>query len=219
MHNEFDEGDMADPPPIGGDFSDFSSRRTWWHQVLREYGFYSCYVTFLLLESDKNLLNYLLESGKEIYLLARHTNSKSLVMLFSQQPNMNMPLGFHEKVWKAATLEHAKEGYSIKFAQHFNIDITKFPCMIVFKDIRSPKHILIPLNQTTTDETANTVRHIFSVISQAVSNSDDPLKALAIYQTKNNINEKGTALFSDIRSFAGKTLEKAMEAWIKSKIG
>ena len=50
--------------------NDHRSVREWWHDVLRNYGYYSCYAIFLALPSDKEIIRYLTDYGRELDLIS-----------------------------------------------------------------------------------------------------------------------------------------------------
>jgi len=141
-------------PP--SDFKDKLALREWWHSILRDYGRYSCYAIFLALPSDKEIIRYLIDFGNEIDIIS---GEDCLVIALGksefrrsgfdekiQQPSIPERFSnFLEEMWSAAIKEQVSKGYSVKVAQLFNIEITKFPCLLIFQDIRSSDHALITL--------------------------------------------------------------------------
>lgn len=164
---------------------------------------------FLLLPSDKEVLRYLAEFGKELNIIS---GQECLVMALSRSEIKEV--GFDEDSWSTTILEHTNEGYSEKVARLFDIKLDQFPCMVVFQDIRTPDHIRIPLGDMTAEEIGKRMRTIFDTIREAVSKGDKPLAALAGHLKKEGWLGKGRAIFS----FAGKTFEKAIEISMKAYI-
>lgn len=203
--------------------------RKWWHIVLHDYGQFSCYAIFLLLPADKEALRYLTDFGRELDVIsgkncmvlalneAQFRRSQIDDDLVSLAP-YNRVLGFIEGIWKADIKEHALRGHSLKFAEYFNISFDKFPCLVVFHDIRSPEHIVISLQQMVAEEIAQELRIAFATIQQAALIKSNPLTALDNYRKNDDSAKKRTAVISELRGIAGKTLETVMEAWIKASI-
>lgn len=189
------------------------SLRTWWHSILRKHGQHSCYAVFLLLPSDKEAIRYLSEFGKELDLI---TGKECLVIAFGKT-EFKSPK-FDDGIWSALVDEHVAEGVSVKIAKMFNLEFTQFPCLIVFKDIRLPEHVVITLKDCTSENIAKDLRQVFSIINKATSKKQDPLQALSLMRKAENFQKTGLSIVSEIQSFAGKTLDMAMEAFIKTRI-
>ena len=215
-------------PP--SDFQDRHSLREWWHSILRDYDKkYSCSAIFLVLPSDKETLRYLIDFGNELDIIS---GDDCLVIAIGKTEFRRS--GFDEKVqepttverfasfldetWNAAVSEHVTKGYSTKIAQLFNIEVDQFPCLLIFKDIRSPSHLLITLKGMTTDEIAGRMRSIFSIIHKAVTNKVNPLEALAQNRDEEAFQKAGKTILNKVTGFAEKTFETAMEAWIKASV-
>ncbi len=216
------------PPP--SDFHDRHSLREWWHNILREYKqHYSCFAIFLVLPSDKETIRYLTDFGNELDIIS---GEDCLVIAIGKSEFRRS--GFDEKVqnpttaekvssfldemWNAAIKEHVSKGYSAKIAQLFNIEVDQFPCLLVFKDIRSSNHLLITLKGMAAEEIAGRMRSIFSIIHKAVANKVDPLEALAQNQNEETFKKAGKTILNKVTGFAEKTFETAMEAWINASV-
>jgi len=210
-------------PP--SDFKDRSVLREWWHGVLRDYGRYSCYAIFLVLPSDKETIRYLTDFGNELDVISGEdclviTLSKSDFRRSGSGDELRKPgvsenlSSLLEDVWRVAIKEQASRGYSVKVAQFFDIELTKFPCLIIFKDIRSPGHALITLKGLTTEEIAEQMRAIFSIIHKAIRDKGDILDTLVAHQNSEMLRKAGKTIFSKAGGLAEKTFETAMEAWI-----
>jgi hypothetical protein len=187
--------------------------REWWHSVLRDYGRYSCYAIFLTLTSDKELIRYVTEFGCELDLIS----GDNCLVIALASTGVRLP-GFSRSAWEAAMKEYVLEGYSIEVAQLFDISFEGFPCLVVFQDIRSPKHILVRLKGMTAEEIAHRMRSLFSIIQTAVSHKQNPLTVIERHRNEETFREKGRSTISQLRSLAGKTFETAMEACIKAAV-
>ncbi len=185
--------------------------RDWWHGILRDYERYSCYAIFLMLPFDKEAIRYLVNFGRELDLISGEN-----CLLIALGKTEFRRSGFDEKAWNTTLEEYISEGYSIKVAQLFDINLLEFPCLVVFQDIRSPNHIVVTLKGLTVDQIATQMRSLFSVIQYASSNKQEPLGAIESHRDKENFLRRGNKIISKIRSFAGKTFEIAIEAWIKA---
>ena len=189
------------------------SLRIWWHYILREFRKYPCYAVFLLLPSDKEAIRYLSEFGKELDLLS----GKDCLVIAFGKAEVKGPK-FDNNTWATVVDEHVSEGISITLSKVFNVEFTQFPCLILFKDIRLPEHVAITLKEYTAENIAKNMRQIFSTINKAVSKNQDPIRALSVLRKTENFQKTGLSIVSEIQSFAGKTLDTAMEAFIKASI-
>jgi len=194
-------------------FKDRSSLREWWHDILRNHGRYSCYAMILTLPADEETMNYLTDFGKELDLIS---GSNCLIIALSKTEFIH--INSDEDVWIQSVEEQISEGYSLAIARLFDIDLTEFPCLVIFRDIRSPEHIVVALEGMTTEEIAEKMRTVFSTIEAAARSETDPLEALEKQRKQDELHEAGQAIGSNIRSLAGKTLQTAIEALIKANI-
>lgn len=194
-------------------FPERSSLRLWWHDILRHHGRYSCYAIFLLLPSDKAAMHYLTNFGRELHLIS---GNSCLVIALSEARSKRFD--FDDKVWDVAVREQVSEGYSIRIAQLFGIDLLKFPCLVVFEDIRSSKHVVVTLKDMSVAEIADKMREVFSVIQEAITTKVNPLEMLEAHRNNLSFRKAGQTIVSELRSLAGKTFETAIEAWIKASL-
>jgi hypothetical protein len=216
------------PPPL--DFHDRHSLREWWHNILREYKQrYSCFAIFLVLPSDKETIRYLTDFGNELDIIS---GEDCLVIAIGksefrrsgfdervQKPTTSEQISsFLDEMWNATIREQVSKGYSVKIAQLFSIEVDKFPCLLMFKDIRSSSHLIITLKGMTADEIANRMRSIFSIIHKASTNKIDPLEALAQNQNSETFRKAGENILNKVSGFTEKTFETAIEAWISASI-
>lgn len=193
--------------------ADRQSLREWWHSILRDHGRYSCYAIVLLLPSDTAAFTYLTEYGKELDLIS---GPDCLVLALGE--NEFKGAGFDKEVWHYLVDEHTGKGFSVDIARLFEIEFTKLPCLLIFKDIRAPKHVAIPLSKLTVEEIAARMRLIFSVIQKAVGQGKSPLEELAKNQDIEKFHITRQAFLTRASGYAEKTFEMAMEAWIKATI-
>ena len=183
--------------------------REWWHGILRDEGDYSCSAVFLTLPSDLELIQYLSEFGDELEVLS---GDNCLVIAISNTDVRSADMN-NEK-WKAVISEQIFRGYSTEVARQFAISFDEFPCLVVFQDIRKSEHTVITLKGMATKEVAERLRIIFATIENAVSKGNNPINDLLALQKHEVFQQKEKAIISEMRSVAGKTLEKAMEATI-----
>jgi hypothetical protein len=183
--------------------------REWWHIILREHGHYQCYGMFLILPADTEALLYLTRLGRELDLI---TGDDCLVIALGKTEIESS--NFDLQSWIEVIKEHTEEGYSLKIAKLFELDFDKFPCLLLFRDIRSPRHVVISLAKMTADEIADEMRSIFSIVHKAVAKNISPLDAVVEHQQTEKLGQARQTIAGKVSSFAGKTFETAMEAWI-----
>jgi hypothetical protein len=195
------------------DIADKSSIRNWWHEIMRNYGKYACYGMFLILPSDKETIRYLTEFGKELNFIS---GDNCLVIVLSKDA-FKSP-SFNQGLWNEIVGEHSDEGYSIKFAHIFGIDLTEFPCLLLFREIRSAEHVTIPLNGLTVDELTSKMRAIFSAIHRSVESKKNPLVGVIKLQSIEKVRTVTQKVSGRVESLAEKTLEAAINALMGSTI-
>jgi hypothetical protein len=209
-HREWDGGGG------GGGLPRSESRpsvRAWWHKNLREHGRYPCYALILVFPSDTEAVRYLSEFGYELHLMS----GANCLIVTLNQTQFSVP-AFEQTTWEKAIGEHVSSGHSATVARLLDIGFDMFPCLVIFKDIRSSNHLVVTLKDMTAQEISEKLRAIFSVIQEASSRSEDPLAALESRRNNEALVSKGQAIVGGLRGFAGKTLEAAMEAWMKAII-
>jgi len=184
--------------------------REWWDEIVRRYGHYPSFATLLALPADEEVIRYQKEFGKELHLI---TGENCLVITLTELGFMQY--GSDDKIIPLAIDEGVSNGYCLKMADLFKIQFDQFPCLILFRDIRSSDHILITLKGLSKEEVAQEMRELFSVVKQAVKEGKDPLKAVESHSRRQEFADKTKATWSSIRTFVGKTLEKAMQALIE----
>lgn len=154
-------------------FKDRRELRNWWHTVLRSHGRYSTFAIFLMLPSDTEAIKYLAFHGNELDLIS---GENCLVMALSESGFSKN--GSFEVEWSKLIEEQASAGYSINIAKLFGIDFTSFPCLLIFEDIRSPEHAMIDLRGIKIEEIKLKMRHVFSIINNAVEKNESPIHSL-----------------------------------------
>jgi hypothetical protein len=192
---------------------DRNALREWWHKILRTHGRYSCYAIFLTLPYDVEALRYLTSHGNELNLIA---GENCLVIALSTTEFQRT--GFDEGTWQKLVEEQTKNGHSVTVAQLFGIEFTKFPCLLLFQDIRSPEHIAITLTEMNAEQISTKLRFIFTVVQNAIMDKKKPLDELKKQQSIEFIKKTSRLVTSKLGELAEATFEKAMEAWIKTKI-
>ncbi|MBK8904942.1 MAG: hypothetical protein IPM53_27430 [Anaerolineaceae bacterium] len=155
------------------DTEDTRGLRIWWHEIIRTYDRHACYAFFLMLPSDNKVNRYLTEYGKELDIIS---GNNCLVIALSQSDFKRT--GFNDNDWKGYVKEQSDEGYSTIIGKLFNIDFTKFPCLLMFQDIRTEEHIAIELSGMSVKEIAAKMRLVFSIIEKAIKNDKLPLDEL-----------------------------------------
>lgn len=190
-----------------------SSLREWWHGILRNHGKFSCYAIFLVLPSDKQAIQYLTEYGKEIDLIS---GDDCLIIALGGTDFRRS--GFDEKLWDVAVKQHVDDGYSIKIAKLFDIKLSDFPALILFKSIHTPEHVVVSLKDMDTSQIATHMRKIFTVVSEAIKKNQDPLKSLSQFKTSEKLQNTSKGAISELRSITGKTFEKAIEVWLTTMV-
>jgi hypothetical protein len=186
-----------------------SALRHWWHEVLRTYGKYPCYATFLVLPSDQEAIRYLTDFSKELDLL---TGERCFLMALSSLGTWAS--GFDPRAWKIAAAQHAADGYSLRLAQVFDIRFSELPCLLLFEDIRSEKYVTVALKGLAQEQISGLLREVFALVSEAAEAGQSPLEALEANRQREHLRSVGKALISEIRTLAGKSFETAIEATI-----
>ncbi|NOH03673.1 MAG: hypothetical protein HND47_17785 [Chloroflexi bacterium] len=187
--------------------------REWWHDILKAYGKYSCCAFVLALPTDEQTIKYLTDFGKEIDLI-----SGKDCLVIAMNDSQLMRYGFDENLWRIAINEQVSNGQSIKVANLFSIEYTEFPCMVLFQDIRNSEHLVISLRGMDVNEISQKMRSVFSIVQSAVAQKRNPLHELKHQKNKKELQSAGESIIGNLRSFAGKTFDTAMEAWIQATI-
>jgi hypothetical protein len=192
---------------------DRKALRDWWHDVLREHDKTPCYAIFLTLLADKETIRYFEEYGKE---LDKVSGPNCWVIAIAEKIMRQPKLDPVE--WTITAKKQTEDGYSISVAKHFGIELSEFPCMVVFQDVRSPDYALISFRSLTAEEIAYKLRSVFSIIDKAIEKNENPLSALKRNKTIESSHKIGEKLTEGFTNLSAKTLEMVMDAWIKTVI-
>lgn len=184
--------------------------REWWHEILRLNGRYSCYATFLLFSSDIEVTSYLEKNATEIDAIS----GQSCLIIIISETNFNIEAS--SSSWKASLDEHINKGQGVKVADIFAVPPSKFPCLLLFRDIRSPDYVEVSLRDQSEKEIIENMRAVFSTIQQATIQQVDPLVAVEKQEKRKTFAAQGKATVSTFGRLAEKTLESAIEAWLKA---
>lgn len=215
--------------------SDYNSKkeiRDWWRKMVQgkdsvvgKRDFY-CYGIFLAFPSDTEAIRYLVDFGNDAEIAA---GEDSLIISLStiefREPGFNNRL---QRAFKEGQVESMKflrsqmvndyvfSGYGIQIAKLFEIDITNFPCLLVFRDIRSPEHFEVSLKGLKAEEIAEQIRVTFSVIHKAKKDKKDFFTALERHKDSVNFQKSGKSVLTKVGGVAGKTFETAIGVLINS---
>jgi hypothetical protein len=187
--------------------------RAWWHTILRTHDRYSCFATLLVLPSDTQAIHYLSNNWKELDLIS---GDNCLVLVFSK--NEFWCSSIDQGLCPIVIGEHVNQGSSIDIANLLGVGFDKFPCLVIFRDIRSPEHIMITFKGMTEQEINTSMRSLFSIIQEAAHNKRDPLAAIELHRKEERFHQKGLNIISNIQAVAGNVIETAVTAWIKTNI-
>jgi hypothetical protein len=185
--------------------------RDWWHHLIRNHGYFKSFGVFLVLPADTEASNYILKNGRELHLL-----SGANCGLFVLRQSEFRGTGFYSERWEQGVTFQVKEGLSLEFGRHFEIEATDFPCFLLFGDIRKSEHVRINLKEMDENQISHLMREVFSVISRANNDKEDIVKMVQKHISGKERKSKGKIVVKTIRSFGTKSLETAMSAWIKA---
>jgi hypothetical protein len=191
--------------------------RAWWHNVLRAIGSYKCYGIILALPSDTEILSYLSKFVTELDLLS---GMDCLIIAFTR-------LGFW--FWEKEELEithfqpaiiddYTNEGHCVQVGEVLGIELTEYPCLVVFHDIRSSRLVTISLKSLDQSAISQVFRSTFSIIKKAVAENRSPIAAIEIEMVKQQASRGTTAVFNMTKDIIGETMQSALESWINSSI-
>jgi len=200
------------------DKQDKSELRHWWHDLRRKYNSYSLFGIFLILPSDKETIRYLTEFSRELHLIS----GDNCLILGMTKTELKRPrksiFGYDEQFWNIVIEEQAFEGYSLDVAKLFKIAVSDFPCLILFRDIRSPEHLKVSLKAMKAEEISQQTRTLFSIVNKAIADKKDPLIMIEQQRNSEQFRKTGGSIISELRSIAGKTFETVIEATINAII-
>jgi hypothetical protein len=147
-----------------------------------------------VLPEDKEALRYLTDYARGLNIIS---GNNCLVLALSKSEFKST--GFIEGDWRKLVKEHSNQGHSAIVARLFNIDFTRFPCLLIFQDIHSSEHMVFDLKEMAAEEISENMRLVFSVIQKAVRDGKAPLDELEGDSSINN--------YSSIRGLDSKNEE------------
>jgi len=201
--------------------------RNWWHELLRGYDRYYSYGIFLLLPGDQELIRYLTDFSQELNSLS---GENCLVLAVGgtglQRSNVDeifqeeeMPPASSESIWQEVMRDQIRGGYSLKFAELFDVRYTDLPCLILFQKFQGADHLIVSLREMNTEEILLRMRSIFFTIQQAAVKAENPLTAVERQLFHESVDQKEQKILNGLRVLANKTLQTTLEAWIKTMVG
>lgn len=196
----------ASGPPLPEYPHDKGSLRAWWHAILRLHGRYSCYALFLILPSDEEAFRYAKDYENEIDQIS---GNDCLIIALSDS-FAKLAFGYEPYPW-TTILSNQITRHSADMARFFEIKYSELPCLILFDDIRSQRHVIITLKELNAKEIAQKMRSIFSVIHAALQKKRNPLEAVKASE----IIGRYQSVAGRVGEIAGKTFEKAVELLIQ----
>jgi hypothetical protein len=167
------------------------------HTILANEESYDCYAIFLGQPGDKELLKYLTEYQKDIELIS---STNWLIISFSKNRFENVdsvkPLALFIK-------DDIESGTSYKIAHHFNIDMEKLPCLIIFKDMGTEERAIVEFSDKNAEDIFGTLKTITSIINKSSRRKVNPIQLIRRQQSRTKMKVK----FSTV----GYTLERILE--------
>jgi hypothetical protein len=213
-HSMWENSISLQIPPDG---DDRIALRKWWHDILRNHGRYECYVLFLVLPSDKEAIQYLKESGRELDLLSG--SNCALITLSNEKSKLPGSYEkFDDEMWGELIAEHFTDGYCVRVARLLGIGFTEFPCLVIFQNIYSENQVALTLKDMTSDEIEKKIRSVFSTINKAISEKQNPVVSIKSLQMTEGVRNVGKSVVSEIGNLTQKTLETLIEALIKANV-
>jgi hypothetical protein len=192
---------------------DAATLRMWWHEMLRQHGLYKCYAVLLALPADAELRKYLEHYPDEL----NDVSGKYCLVLVLGGEGSGIYANEPSKM-KLTLDEQIHQGHSLIVADIFDVPLVEFPALLIFKDVRSPDHVRVSLQGMSEEEIVTELRSVFSTIRDAARQDTNPLAALEQQRRVQEMKKQGASVASKLSAFAGKTLESAMDAYMKSVI-
>jgi len=187
----------------------------WWDNIRGGSGQYSCYGIFLVLPSDITTIDYLISYIDELHVIS---GKNCLILLVSLEF-----LGTYDTdakdLWKLVVGQYSVRGHSVQLGRIFDTGVDKFPCLILFEDIRTDKYITISLTDMSLEDIVKTMRIIFTVVDTSIRQKKSPIIVLEKTRAIEKFNNKGKFLVSQMQALVGKTIETVLTAWIKAVAG
>ena len=210
----------------------------WWDGILKQFETYDCYATFLMLPSDDSAARYLLEFREELQQITGTIclflvfKGPDLVLNF-RDPAADravMESAFSDWVlagikerggdyraelakrdrwdWSSVVRSLVTKGSALALAATFKVPYENMPCLLLFRDVRKPHHVLVSFRGMDTEEIAETMRQTFTRVRDSVLARRDPLKELA----PRRLHVFGRRL----RKVSGSTFELVISALVRA---
>lgn len=182
---------------------------SWWRQMRKRNDDFVCYAIFLTLPADHEAIKYMNDSWEELNMVS---GNECMIMSFQNDSirasqNSDFSILNDNRNWKKSIKNNAR--YSAIFAEIFKIELTEFPCLLLFKDLDSSEYALVSLKGMSSDEIAMRVRKIFAVVKKAAAESINPIIAL-------NREIRGNTIKLTVKTAGEKTLGIMFEAFFNS---
>lgn len=187
--------------------------KQWWNDIEQNHSKFSCYAIILSLPSDTEIATYLNTFGEELNLIS---GENCLILALSQ--NKFRRYKTDKKFISLAINDQISNGHSLHIARILKIKFSEFPCLIIFNDIQSSEYALISLRGLTTENIAQKLKEVFSIIQESIARKEKPVKALNRQNRIENFRSNSKIIVGNLFNLGGKTLEKAMEIWIGTLI-
>jgi hypothetical protein len=184
----------------------------WWREILKKHQQYYCYAVFLLLDGDQAAIAYVKDLGRE---LDQISGDSCLVIALGHDTLRRS--GFDKKLWQQAIDTQVDSGYSEIVGKIFGVNFKKYPCLLVFRDLRSPQHMIVSLNHLDKEQIAEKMRAVFTIIDEAAQADADPLKALKRERNIDILKDAGRSIVSLVKPTATTGLNEAMKMLITGK--
>ena len=173
-----------------------------------------CYGVFLMLAADTEAIRYVTDYALEL----NQASGKNCAILGLGNIPDKVSDEFDKLTWTLTARQQVDEGNSLPIAELFHIPLTRFPGLILFRDIRSPEYVLVNLSGLTAEEIAEKMRGVYQAINQAAEAKKDPLEAVSDLRRSETYRVKTRSIISGTRQGAGQTLETVIEAMIEAVI-
>src|SRR5690242_10287125 len=103
----------------------------WWDSVRESHGQYSCYGIFLILPSDKNIIDYLIDYADELHLIS----GRGCLILLVGVDFLGTYNTDAKDILRLSVAQYSVRGHSVELGRIFGVGFSEFPCLILFEDI------------------------------------------------------------------------------------
>jgi hypothetical protein len=189
-------------------------RLKWWYEMLREHGSYPSYALFLAFPSNRDAISYFTNYGDEIDFMA---GDDTLMIALGNAELEGSDV--NKRAWGKAVEEQISKGHSVNIAKLFDIDFTILPCLVLFRSILSPEHVVVTFREMSPDEIRDRMQAVFTTIHKAVSEKADPVAALKNQQNRDAFLAKGQTIVVELGRLAWASFATLIRLWIEAKAG